>query len=86
MEYKEQDIYNDVAAVERVIESGLSMYPDTFDKAEAKRRLVEVYRKVYAQIQAAQEQIIAELIAERAMKENAREKRKGIFNKLRRLS
>lgn len=86
MEDKRHEIYNDVAAVERVIDSGLAMYPDTFDKAEAKRRLVEVYRRVFEEVQHAQQQIIAELIAERARKEDAREKRKGIFNVIRRLS
>lgn len=77
---------SDTAAIERVIDSGLALYPDTFDKAEAKRRLIEVYRHVFQEVQNAQEQIIAELIAERARKETAREKRKGIVGLIKRLS
>lgn len=76
----------DTTAVEALIDNTLIFYPDTFDKVEAKRRLVEVYKRVFRDVHDAQEQIISELIAERAKKECAQEKRKLVGTFKRKLS
>lgn len=78
--------YIDTTSVEALIDNSLLFYPDTFDKAEAKRRLVEVYKRIFKEVNAAQEQIISELIAERARKESAKEKRRFVDTIKRRLS
>lgn len=80
------DKYIDTTAVEALIDNSLIFYPDTFDKAEAKRRLVEVYKRIFKEVHDAQEQIISELIAERAMKDRAKEMRGFIDTKKRKLS
>lgn len=83
----EQKKTEDIIAVEKIIDSGLSHYPDTFDKEEAKRRLVDVYKKALADIKQAQDEIISRLIIEQHEKheqESKKEKRRiaNLFKKL----
>lgn len=79
-----KDMLNDTTAVEKIIDNGLAMYPDYFDKAEAKRRLIEVYKKAITDIHKAQQDIIAELALEASEKEMKKENRRRInlFKKL----
>lgn len=68
----------DISAVEKVIDAGLAFYPDTFDKQEAKRRLVEVYKRIFKEIEVERDRIINDLIAERIAIKMKRQQRKGL--------